>query len=162
MQTLTKRQIKAYETNGFKRWTRGELDRLYINCTEYGCKFSHHKTGSIRSASFCGNPISNAEGYRFKATKVFVDVRTGELHITTNTSFEDEIRETVEAIIADIDAETPADDDESGYENKAQRNKREFVESADAYIEQNAKDAQRISATKGLIRLYADAQPDAT
>lgn len=108
MSALTEKQIAAYESKGFKRWTKGNLDRLYINCTQYGCEFNYYKTGNISDAYFQGERVSNAEGYRFKSTKVYVDVNTGELHINTNTDYEDEIREAVEAIITEINDELAA------------------------------------------------------
>lgn len=103
---LNDKQIAAYEAKDAKRWTKGNMDRLYFNATTYGCEFDYYGTGNIRSCHFNGERVSNAEGYRFKNSKVFIDVNTGELSITTNTSYEDEIREAVEAIMAEVEAET--------------------------------------------------------
>lgn len=102
MGALTEKQILSFEAKGFNRWTNGNMDRLYINCTSYGCEFYYYKTGNISDAYFQGERVSNAEGRRFKATKVYVDVKTGELHIDTSTRYESEIREAVEAIIASV------------------------------------------------------------
>lgn len=102
MSALTEKQILSYESRGFKRWTKGTMDRLYINCTQYGCEFGYYNTGNISDAYFQGERVSNAEGRRFKATKVYVDVKTGKLHVDTSTGYESEIREAVEAIIASV------------------------------------------------------------
>lgn len=104
--TLNEKQIAAYEAKGAKRWTKSSMDRLYFNATDYGCEFDYYGTGNIRSCRFDGERVSNAEGYRFKSSKVFIDVNTGELSVTTSTSYEDEIREAVEAIMAEVEAET--------------------------------------------------------
>jgi hypothetical protein len=96
---LNETTIKNLEAKGFNRWTKGNHDRLYINCTAYGCEFDYYKTGNINHARFQGESISNSEGYRFKSTKVYIDVKTGELNISTATRYEEQIREAVQAII---------------------------------------------------------------
>lgn len=106
MTKLNEKQIAAYEAKGFNRWTKGNFDRLYIDANAYGCDFEYYGTGNIRSCHFQGERVSNAEGYRFKSTKVFIDVNTGELSVTTKTDYEDEIREAVEAIMAEVEQET--------------------------------------------------------
>ncbi|MBQ1450669.1 MAG: hypothetical protein IIZ12_07055 [Eggerthellaceae bacterium] len=110
MTKLNEKQIEKLEANGFNRWTKGSFDRLYINCANYGCEFEYYNTGNIRHAYFNGELVSNSEGRRFKGTKAFIDVTTGELHIDTATDYEREIREAVEAIIANALAEEAAND----------------------------------------------------
>lgn len=101
MTKLNEKQIAKLEAKGFNRWTKGNHDRLYINCTSYGCEFEYYSTGNIKNAYFNGELVSNAEGRRFKGTKVYIDIKTGELNVSTGTDYEREIREAVEAIIAD-------------------------------------------------------------
>lgn len=72
--------ITKLENRGFKRWIRGNMDRLYINAKELGLVCTYYKTGNIHSAEFDGNDISNSEGYRMKAAKTFVDVKTGKVY----------------------------------------------------------------------------------
>lgn len=105
MTTITNEIIAKLESKGFNRWNKGNMDRLYINCTSYGCRFSYYNTGNIHHAYFNDDRVSNAEGYRFKSTKVFIDVNTGELSVTTKTDYEDEIRAAVEAIITEVESE---------------------------------------------------------
>lgn len=93
--------IAKLEAAGFKRWTKGNMDRLYVNPECYGVTFDYYKTGNIRDCHFQGERVSNSEGYRFKSTKAYIDIKTGELHVTTKTDFEDEIREAIEAIVAE-------------------------------------------------------------
>ena len=74
--------IQKLEEAGFKRWTKGTHDRLYINATSLGLKYETYKSGSIRSATFNGEEISNSRAGRMLAMKMYIDVTTGELHTT--------------------------------------------------------------------------------
>ena len=74
--------IQKLEEAGFKRWTKGTYDRLYINATSLGLEYETYKSGSIRSATFNGEEISNSRAGRMLAMKMYIDVTTGELHTT--------------------------------------------------------------------------------
>ena len=74
--------IQKLEEAGFKRWTKGTHDRLYINATSLGLEYETYKSGSIRSATFNGEEISNSRAGRMLAMKMYIDVTTGELHTT--------------------------------------------------------------------------------
>lgn len=52
--------IKKFEDAGFKRWTKGGYDRLYIDATACGLEYDTYKSGNISSATFNGEAISNA------------------------------------------------------------------------------------------------------
>ena len=69
-------RIEELEGKGFKRWTKGNLDRLYINASQLGLVCTYYKTGSISGAWFCGDRVSNGEGYRMKGSKTFIDIKT--------------------------------------------------------------------------------------
>ena len=101
MAKLNENTIKSLEAKGFNRWTKGSMDRMYINCTSYGCKFDYYKTGNIERAFFNDERISNSEGYRFKRTKAYIDVETGEINVQTATDYADEIRDAVAAMLED-------------------------------------------------------------
>ncbi len=73
---LTDDEIEALENNGFNRWTKGDMDRLYIKPTYLGLDLEYYKSGNISSATFNGESISNSEGRRLNATKCYVDVVT--------------------------------------------------------------------------------------
>jgi len=74
---LNENTIKALENKGFKRWTKGNLDRMYINASQLGLECSYYKTGNISAAYFNGELISNSQGYRYKASKTYIDIKTG-------------------------------------------------------------------------------------
>lgn len=82
---MTDIKIAELEKLGFRRWQKGTMDRLYINAKELGLQCEYYKTGNIRRATFCGEQISNSEGYRMKAAKTYVDVATGEVHSDNET-----------------------------------------------------------------------------
>lgn len=73
-------RIEELESIGFKRWQKGNMDRLYINATQLGLVVVYRKTGSIQSSYFDGESISHAEAGRMKYAKTFIDVKTGECY----------------------------------------------------------------------------------
>lgn len=81
---MTAEIIAKYEAAGFKRWTKGNMDRLYINATDLGLNVEYYNTGNVRNATWQGERVSNADGRRLLATKLWVDVETGESHIRSD------------------------------------------------------------------------------
>jgi hypothetical protein len=82
--TLTAEIIAKYEAAGFKRWTKGNMDRLYINASNLGLEVTYYNTGNVRNATWQGERVSNADGRRLLATKFWVDIKTGESHIRSD------------------------------------------------------------------------------
>lgn len=97
---LNDKQIAALEGKGFKRWTKGSMDRLYIDATEMGLELTYYKTGNVSSATWQGEQISNSQGRAYKYAKTYIDVTTGEV-ISTN----DTLREAAEAILSEVERE---------------------------------------------------------
>lgn len=73
---LNETKIKELEEKGFNRWTKGNLDRLYINASQLGLICSYYNTGNIKRAEFGGGVISNCCARRYKAAKTFIDIKT--------------------------------------------------------------------------------------
>ena len=98
---LTERQITELEAKGFKRWQKGNMDRMYINAKDIGLVCTYYNTGNISTAKILGasgeNWISNSEARRMKASKTFVDVKTGEL-VSDNRN----MRERAEELLAEV------------------------------------------------------------
>ena len=92
---MTEQQIQSLMEKGFKRWAKGNLDRLYINATQLGLVLTYYKTGNIRSAAFNGDPISNSEGRRMKEAKTFIDVKTGCVY-SDNNALKNAVQEMLE------------------------------------------------------------------
>lgn len=91
---MTEERIALLTTKGFRRWQKGNLDRLYINAAQLGLSCEYYGTGNIRSAEFQGNRISNSEGYRMKTAKTYVDVKTGKVYNATLKAAAEELIET--------------------------------------------------------------------
>lgn len=88
---MNEAMIEKFEDAGFKRWTKGDYDRLYINATALGLEYDCYKSGNIHSACFKGEDISNAHAGRMLATKVWVNVATGKLFWKGSVNAEDEL-----------------------------------------------------------------------
>ena len=82
---VTEERITELEKLGFKRWMKGNLDRLYINAAQLGLVCDYYNTGNIKSAEFNGESISNCQARRMKAAKTFIDVKTGKVHSDSYT-----------------------------------------------------------------------------
>lgn len=114
---LTDNQITKLEKNGFSRWTKGDHDRLYINATQLGLKCTYYKTGSIDLAYFNDELISNAEGYRLKGAKTYVDVATGEV-CSTRDDLKDAAEALVKSLLADVEETEASEAPEAPTEDK--------------------------------------------
>ena len=82
--TVTAETIAKLEAAGFNRWTKGAMDRLYIDTTKLGLDVDYYKTHRVRSATWQGETITNADARRLLGSKVWIDVKTGELHVRTD------------------------------------------------------------------------------
>ena len=145
---MTEKQIASYEAKGFNRWTKGNMDRLYINAKDLGLEVDYYKTGNVSSAKWCGKSVSNADGRRLLGSKAYVDVKTGELHVTSSfdvydmPTLEDKARE----LVAEIE------DELSKPETKPATSKRSEVEDKRESLIEIVKGfiAERIAASEGM------------
>ena len=98
---LNEMQIAALEEKGFRRWTKGTMDRLYINAETLGLDVERYKTGNVCSAYYRGERISHNRGSAMVNAKTYIDIATGEL-ISDNWTLEQDARhlyeETMEAL----------------------------------------------------------------
>ena len=96
---LNETTIKALEDKGFRRWTKGNFDRMYINAVCLGLECSYYKTGNISAAYFNGERISNCQGRRYKDAKTYIDVKTGRLFSDIQ-----ELKDAAQAILDEVTA----------------------------------------------------------
>lgn len=82
---ITEERIEELTKKGFNRWTKGNMDRLYINAAQLGLDCTYYKTGNISGADFQGCSISNCEARRMKAAKTYIDIKTGKVHSDNST-----------------------------------------------------------------------------
>ena len=121
---MSDKMIGKLAAKGFNRWTKGNMDRMYINASQLGLACSYHTTGSIQNATFCGTGISSCEARRLKADKCYIDLKTGT--ITANSSrLKDAAQALIDAAAAEIEAEEAA--------AKAEEKKEEEPMNADTY-----------------------------
>ena len=90
-------KIKALEDMGFKRWQKGNFDRLYINAGALGLVCEYYNSGNICKAVFNGELVSNGEARRMYASKTFLDVKTWTLY-SGNYS----LKEAAEKLVAKV------------------------------------------------------------
>lgn len=94
---LSNEVIKALESKGFNRWTKGVADRLYIRPTYLGLELDFYKTGNIRSASINGKDISNTRGRAMREAKCYIDIKTGRC-----VSYYDEFVEAMQELLSEV------------------------------------------------------------
>ena len=73
-------RIEELEALGFKRWQKGNMDRLYINASMLGLHYGRYNTGNIKWADFQGQRISNCEARRMLAAKTYIDVKAEKVY----------------------------------------------------------------------------------
>lgn len=94
---MESKMIEKLEAKGFKRWTKGNCDRLYVNAEDLGLECECYNGGNIRYAELDGEKISNSLARELKKAKTFIDVKTGEIHSDSET-----LKEKVEEIIEQL------------------------------------------------------------
>lgn len=95
---MNESMIKELEAKGFKRWQKGNMDRLYVNAANLGLNCEYYKTGNVMYAEFCGETVSNCEARRMKASKTYIDVHTGKAYSDNNT-----LRDKVNEILSNLE-----------------------------------------------------------
>jgi hypothetical protein len=78
-------RIEELEKIGFKRWQKGNMDRLYINASMLGLNYGRYNTGNIKWAEFQGNSISNCQARRMLSAKTYIDVKTERVYSDSET-----------------------------------------------------------------------------
>lgn len=121
---MSDKMIERLATKGFNRWTKGNIDRMYINASQLGLACSYHTTGSIKNATFRGDGISNCEARRLKADKCYIDLKTGTV-TAASSRLSDAAQSLIDEAATEIEAEEAA--------AKAEEKKEEEPMNADTY-----------------------------
>lgn len=147
MSAMTEKQIAAYEAKGFNRWTKGSMDRLYVNAKHLGLEVEYYKTGNVSSAKWQGDSISNADARRLLASKVYIDLATCKLHVTTSfdlsdaVSVEDAARNLIAQVERDLDEAEPAT---SSKRSEVEDKRESLIETVESFI------AERIELSESM------------
>ena len=100
---LNDKIIAALEKKGFNRWTKGNMDRLYINASMLGLELTYYKTGNVSGAWFNGEEISNTRGREYKEAKTYINIETGAV-ISSVSTLKDAAQELLEKTIAEVES----------------------------------------------------------
>jgi hypothetical protein len=86
---------------GFKRWTKDDLDRMYIDPTDLGLSVYYNQDGEIRMAYWAEKPMTNyRKAARMLEAKVYLDLNT----LTVVSPFEELSKAAADLIAAAIHA----------------------------------------------------------
>ena len=81
---MDERDIAKLMAAGGTRWSKYGKDRIYFDAKTLGLEVERYGTGSVRSAEWQGESISNADARRLLGSKVYVDCADGTLHVDTD------------------------------------------------------------------------------
>lgn len=97
---MTEKRIEALERLGFKRWQKGNYDRLYISARDLGLELTFYKTGNISHATLGGTEISNCMARKLRDAKTYIDVNTGALY-SEHSWLKDEAQALIDSVKED-------------------------------------------------------------
>ena len=118
---MTETMIEKLTEKGFSRWTKGAMDRLYINANDLGLYTDSYKSGNICYASFNGEEISHAHALRMLGAKIWIDVETGLLNSKYAEGCLVEAAKAIyEQVKAEIDTEEAAAEEDAVQEDTAE------------------------------------------
>ena len=107
--TLTEKQIAKLESKGFKRWTKGDYDRLYINAYNIHGIDTNWKKNGKKTLSINGEELSYSKSAELSYMKIYIDVKTGEVVAdwdSVKALVEAEINEVIEETTETVDVTT--------------------------------------------------------
>lgn len=107
---LNEKMIKALEAKGFKRWTKSDMDRLYINPVDaLDFEYDTNKSGHVSGAWLNGEKISNTRGSELVSSKTYIDVNTGAL-VSNHDRMREAAQEIMDAVTAEIEQAEAAEE----------------------------------------------------
>lgn len=95
----TEKLIATLEEKGFKHWTKGDKDRMYVDAEKLGLKVQKYGSGAVKRAEWDGEKISNREGAAMLHAKTYLDLTDMSVH-----SDDSDLFAAAEAIIEEIRA----------------------------------------------------------
>lgn len=88
---MAKVNVEKLEKKGWSRWTKAGYDRLYFNFdkSEYA-DIDRYNSGHFCSVLIEGEKVSNSFARKMMTVKCFIDLKTGEMHISGWDDFAEE------------------------------------------------------------------------
>jgi len=125
---MTNEKIKALENKGFKRWTKGDKDRLYIKAWNLPNVKTIWKKNGKKCVEINGEELSYTKSNEINYTAIYIDLADDSIHV--ESSFADVLTEGVEMLLNSVSTteETPAVKEDLTTEQTAEETKEETTE----------------------------------
>jgi hypothetical protein len=111
MAKLSEKQIESLEKKGFRRWTKGDYDRLYINVIKLPGVY-----GSSSELEIDDDKLSRTKSWKVSNAKIWIDVATAEVHAEA-AYHEDFLKSAAKKLLSEV-IETEAEADETPAKEK--------------------------------------------
>lgn len=116
MAKLSEKQIEALEKWGFRRWTKGDKDRLYIRTKQLPNVRTIWKENGKICLEINGEELSYTKSSEVNYASIYIDLADGSIHV--DSSFSDVLTEGVEMVLNSVSItektnaadETPAEE----------------------------------------------------
>lgn len=110
--TATEKLITALEEKGFKRWTKGDKDRMYIDADKLGLKVQKYGSGAVKHAEWDGEKISNREGTAMLHAKTYLDLQTMQVE-SEKWALKDAAEAVIEEVRSNLEEEEKKEEKEA-------------------------------------------------
>jgi hypothetical protein len=97
---MTNEKIKALENKGFKRWTKGDKDRLYIKAWNLPNVKTIWKKNGKKCVEINGEELSYTKSSEVNYTSIYIDLADDSIHV--DSSFADVLTEGVEMLLNSV------------------------------------------------------------
>lgn len=101
---MNDKMIAKLEAKGFKRWTKGNMDRLYINAQHLG----YEPETASAMPKLNGESISHSEARRIINAKTYIDLKDDTLH--NDGYWNDNLKNAAQVLIDEAAAEIEAEE----------------------------------------------------
>lgn len=127
---MTNEKIKALENKGFKRWTKGDKDRLYIKVWKLPNVKTNYENGCVE---INGEELSRTKSNKVNYASIYIDLADDSIHV--DSSFADVLTKGVEMLLNSVSTAEEAKVEE----------KNETVVKEDLTTEQTAEETTEVS-----------------
>ena len=97
---MTNEKIKALENKGFKRWTKGDKDRLYIKAWNLPNVKTIWKKNGKKCVEINGEELSYTKSSEVNYSSIYIDLADDSIHV--DSSFADVLTEGVEMLLNSV------------------------------------------------------------
>lgn len=130
---MTNEKIRALENKGFKRWTKGDKDRLYIKAWNLPNVKTIWKKNGKKCVEINGEELSYTKSSEVNYTSIYIDLADDSIHV--DSSFADVLTKGVEMLLNSVSTAEEAKVEE----------KNETVVKEDLTTEQTAEETTEVS-----------------